>query len=120
LGKPAQLLGTDSVTITYGEDRLEELGLGGGGFTYDLTPKWGIRVDAREYLYKNSGKNIVDVKPALGFQSTGQPFPLVDVGTLKFATSAPLNGAPVATATTFNGSGLQAHFIFSTGLVVRF
>jgi hypothetical protein len=120
LGKPVQLLGTDSVSLTYGEDNLTRVGFGGGGFTYDLTPKWGIRVDGREYLYKNSGKNALDVTPALGFQSTGQPFPHVDAGTLKFATSAPLNGSPVATSTTFSGSGLQGVLSFSAGLVLRF
>ena len=120
LDKPAQLLGTDSVTITYSEDSFTEVGFGGGGFTYDITPKWGIRLDAREYWYKNSGTTMLTVSPTLGFQSTGQPVPLVDVGSLKFATSAPLNGAPVTTSPTFTGSGLQGHFTLSAGFVLRF
>jgi hypothetical protein len=120
LDKPAQLLGTDSVTITYSEDSFTDVGFGGGGFTYDITPKWGIRLDAREYWYKNSGTTMLTVSPTLGFQSTGQPVPLVDVGSLKFATSAPLNGAPVTTSPTFTGSGLQGHFTVSAGFVLRF
>jgi hypothetical protein len=120
LDKPPQLLGTDTVSLTYGEDSLTRVGFGGGGFTHDLASKWGIRVDAREYLYRNSGKNGLDVTPALSFQSTGQPFPHVDAGALKFATSAPLNGSAVSGSTTFSGSGLQGHLIVSAGLVLRF
>jgi len=118
--KPAQLLGTDTVSITYDENSMNGVGFGGAGFTYDVKSRWGIRVDAREYFYKNSSRNIVTVTPSLGFQSTGQPFPLVNVGDLRFATSSPLNGPPPETSTTFTGSGLQAHLIVSAGLVVRF
>jgi len=120
LDTPAQLLGTDSVAITYGENSITKVWLGGGGFTYDITPKWGIRVDAREYLYKNSGTTMLTVTPTLGFQSTGQSVPLVDVGSLKFATSAPLNGPSVTASPTFTGSGLQGHFSLSAGFVLRF
>ena len=103
--KPPQLLGTDNVSITYDEDSLNGVGFGGAGFTYDVKSRWGIRVDAREYLYKNSSRNVIAVTPSLGFQSTGQSFPLVNVGDLRFATSSPLNGPPPATSTTFSGSG---------------
>jgi hypothetical protein len=120
LDKPAQLLGTDSVLITHDEKSFSGLGLGGGGFTRDLNAKWGIRVDAREYLYENSGTNAVNITPTLGFQSTGQPMPVVNVGTLKFAATTPLNGQSVVTSTTFTGSGLQGHLIVSAGLLVRF
>jgi hypothetical protein len=120
LDKPAQLLGTDAVTITYGEDGLSVLGLGGGGFTYDLSPRWGIRVDAREYLYKNSATNTIDISPTLGFQSTGQSFPVVDVGALKFATASPLNGTPVSAFPTFTGTGIQGHLTVSAGFFLRF
>lgn len=120
LDTPAQLLGTDSVAIMYAENSMTKVWLGGGGFTYDITPKWGIRVDAREYLYKNSGTTMLTITPTLGFQSTGQSVPLVDVGSLKFATSAPLNGPSVTASPTFTGSGLQGHFSLSAGFVLRF
>jgi len=120
LDHPAQLFGTDTVVITHDEKSLSGLGLGGGGFTHDLNAKWGIRVDAREYLYQSSGTNTVNVTPTLGFQSTGQPMPVVNVGTLKFAATTPLNGQPVLPSPTFTGSGLHGNLIVSTGLFVRF
>jgi hypothetical protein len=120
LDNPAQLLGTDTVAITYSQESWTEVGLFGGGFTHDVTSKWGIRVDAREYLFKNTGETDIAVTPTLGFQSTGQPFPLVNVGSLKFATTAPLTGAPVAASPTFAGSGLQGHLIVSAGVFLRF
>lgn len=120
LNNPAQLLGTDTVAITYSEKSWTEVGLFGGGFTYDLTSKWGIRVDAREYLFKNTGETDIAVTPTLGFQSTGQPFPVVNVGSLKFATTAPLSGAPVSASPAFTGSGVQGHLIVSAGFFLRF
>jgi hypothetical protein len=120
LDHPAQLLGTDTVVITQDEKSLSGLGLGGAGFTHDLNAKWGIRVDAREYLYESSSTNTVNVTPTLGFQSTGLPMPVVNVGTLKFAATTPLNGQPVLPSTTFTGSGLHGNLIVSAGLFVRF
>jgi len=120
LNNPAQLLGTDTVAITFSQENWTEVGLFGGGFTRDVTSKWGIRVDAREYLFKNTGETDIAVTPTLGFQSTGQPFPLVNAGSLKFATTAPLSGAPVSTTPTFTSSGLQGHLIVSAGFFLRF
>jgi hypothetical protein len=120
LNNPAQLLGTDTVAITYSQKSWTEVGLFGGGFTHDVTSKWGIRVDAREYLFKNTGETDIAVTPTLGFQSTGQPFPLVNVGALKFATTSPLTGAPVSASPTFANSGLQGHLIVSAGFFLRF
>jgi len=120
LDNPAQLLGTDTVAITYSQESWTEVGLFGGGFTHDVTSKWGLRVDAREYLFKNTGETNIAVTPTLGFQSTGQPFPLVNVGSLKFATTAPLSGVPVGVSPTFSGSGLQGHLIVSAGFFLRF
>jgi hypothetical protein len=120
LNQPAQLFGTDTVVITHDEKSLIGLGLGGGGFTHDLNAKWGLRVDAREFLYPSSGTNTVNVTPTLSFQTTGQPMPVVNVGTLKFAATTPLNGQPVLPSTTFTGSGLHGNLIVSAGLFVRF
>lgn len=120
LDKPAQLFGTDTVGITYSEASLMGVGLFGGGFSYDVTSKWGIRVDAREYVFKNRGETDVAITPALAFQSTGQPFPLVDVGSLKFAPSAPLSSAPASATPTFSGTGREGRLVVSAGFFLRF
>jgi hypothetical protein len=120
LNNPAQLLGTDTVAITFSQENWTEVGVFGGGFTHDVTSKWGIRVDASEYLFKNTGETDIAVTPTLGFQSIGQPFPLVNAGSLKFATTAPLSGAPVTASPTFTSSGLQGHLIVSAGFFLRF
>jgi hypothetical protein len=120
LNNPAQLLGTDTVALTYSQQSWTEVGLFGGGLSHDVTSKWGIRVDAREYVFKNTGETDIAVTPTLGFQSIGQPFPLVNAGSLKFATTAPLSGAPVSASPTFISSGLQGHLIVSAGFFLRF
>ena len=120
LGSPAQLLGTDTVALRYAENARAEVISAGAGFQYLMTPKWGIRIDGRTHFYKNSTANLVDVTPKLAAESTGQPFPLVNSGSLQFFTTAPLNGAPVVGATTFNGSGVQAHLVLSVGFFRRF
>lgn len=120
LGSPAQILYTDGIELTVREDDRPFVGLGGGGVKLRLSPRWGVRLDGRAMLYKNTTVNLIAVGPGTLLQSTGQPFPILTAGTLQFSPLAPLTGSAQANVPTFTGSGLQTHIIVSAGLFLRF
>jgi hypothetical protein len=120
LGSPAQIIGTDTVTLRYAQNGPTLFWTGGGGVKYLFTPKYGIRLDARAQLYRDPTVNLIDVTPAAALESTGAPFPIIKSGALQFSSTAPLTGAAATGATTFTGNGLQAHVVFAAGFFLRF
>jgi hypothetical protein len=120
LGAPAQILGTDTVILHYSLNGPTLVWTGGGGVKYLVTPKWGIRFDARAQIYKDATVSLLDVTPVMALQSTGQTFPIVTSGALQFSPLAPLNGATVSGVTTYAGTGLQTHVVLAAGFFLRF
>ena len=121
LGAPPQILGTDTVELTYTMNNPTLVAIGGGGFRYFITPRWGLRLDARAYLHKNTTINLVNATPTRVLASTGSgSFPLVNAGALQFSATAPMNGPPFSGFTTFTGSGLQTHVNIAAGIFWRF
>lgn len=120
LGASDDIVGTDSVRLRYSVRSTQYIGLVGGGLKYRLSPRWGVRVDARARVYPNRIANLVDATPAVVLRSTGSPFPRVDVAALQFSSTAPLTGAPISNATTFTTSGLRAQVGVAAGLILRF
>lgn len=120
VGNPAQLMYTDRVALRYQEEDRAFLGVAGGGVKIALSPRWGVRLDARANVYKDTGVNLVDASPETARQSTGQPFPIFTSGTLQFSPIAPLTGASSVDHAAFRGSGFQTHIVVSSGLFLRF
>jgi hypothetical protein len=120
LADPAQILATDTVTLHYSLNGPTLVWTVGGGVKYLVTPKWGIRFDARAQLYKDATVNLIDVTPVMALESTGSRFPIVTSGALQFSSIAPLNGATVTGATTYAGTGLQTHVVLAAGFFLRF
>jgi hypothetical protein len=120
LGDPAQILGTDTVILHYSLNGPTLVWTGGGGVKYLVSPKWGIRFDARAQIYKDATVSLIDVTPVTALQSTGQQFPIVTSGALQFSAVAPLNGGTVTGATTYAGTGLQTHVVLTAGFFLRF
>jgi hypothetical protein len=56
---------TDTVRVRMSLDTAF-VGLIGGGARYFVTPRWGLRVELREHLMKNSVTTLVDATPAAG------------------------------------------------------
>jgi hypothetical protein len=131
---PGQIFGTDSVNLRYSLKGRTVVWLGGAGFKYFITPRWGLRFDGRVQLYRNTIVNLVNATPAIALESTGSPFPLINSGSLQFSSTAPLNGVPISAApggvvaagalapglTTFTGSGYLAQVGITLGLFLRF
>jgi hypothetical protein len=134
LGTSSQILGTDTVNLTYSLKGRTWVGTGGAGLRYFITPTRGIRFDGRLQMYPNTIVNLVDATPAMALRSSGSPFPLINSGALQFSSTAPLNGVsvsatPGATAaagsvapgsTTFTGKGLLPQVSLTIGLFWRF
>jgi hypothetical protein len=120
LGAAAEIVGTDSVRLHYTIKDRQYIGLVGAGVKYRLSPRWGLRVDARARLYPNRITNFVDATPDVVLRSTGSPFPRVDLQALQFSSTAPLTGAPIANAATFATSGLRTQVGMAAGLILRF
>ena len=120
VGNPAQLTYADRVALRYQEEDRAFLGVAGGGVKIALSPRWGIRFDARANVYKDTGVHLVDASPETARQSTGQPFPILTSGTLQFSPIAPLTSASSVDHAAFRGSGFQTHIVVSSGLFLRF
>jgi hypothetical protein len=119
LQDPPQIFGSDTITLHYAQNGPTLIGTAGGGVKYLVTPRWGIRFDARAQVHKDSTTSLLDVTPALALQSNGAPFPIINYGSLQFSATGPMTGAAV-TGTTYSGSGLQAHVVLAAGLFLRF
>jgi hypothetical protein len=120
LGTTGEVVGTNSVTLGYGVNSMEYAGIVGGGVKYRLAPRWGIRLDARARLLPNNVVNHVGTESSVVRRSTGSPFPLVNIGSLQFSSTAPLTGAPIADAATFTSDGVRTHVMAGVGLYWRF
>lgn len=114
---------TDVVTIHLAESGTSALGAVGGGITYDLTPRQGIRVDGRLYLSSSGLTTHVDARPTVRRVSPGSALPSETTPSIQFSTvpniQTSLSGAATA-LNTFNGSGLEIRPQISFGYFVRF
>ena len=119
-GDSAQVFGTDTVTIAYSlKDRVYAW-TGGAGLKYAVSPRWGLRFDARARVYANSSITAIDITPGRSLESTGAPFPVFKSGALQFGPAGPMTGSPVAGFTSFAGKGLQGQVALTAGLFLRF
>ncbi len=119
LGESGQIVGTDTVTLRYSSNTPALVWTSGGGLKYSMTRHWGIRLDARARLYPNSALTLVDATPGRALESTGAPFPLINLGALQFSSTAPLTGPPIAGFTTFAGTRTLVQVAVAVGLVWR-
>lgn len=120
LGTTGEVVGTNAVTLGYQVNSMEYSGIVGGGVKYRLAPRWGLRLDARARLLPNNVVNHVATESSVVRRSTGSPFPLVNIGSLQFSSTAPLTGVPIADAATFTSGGLAAHMTAGLGFFWRF
>jgi hypothetical protein len=121
IGNPVQITGTDSLTIYSSHPEYSVVVTGGGGVKYDLTSRWGLRVDGRLQIYRDETATIVDASPRIGLTSTApNSFPLINSGGVQFSATAPLNGVPLVGAQTFVGSSLHPFITVVAGVFMRF
>jgi len=114
---------SDSVMIRFIDRQHALVGLVGGGMTYDLGARHGIRADARVQITGNKIETSVD---AVTTRSTGTPalfLPSETDPSIQFsnvnAISSSLGGR-LTELTTFTGDGLDTRLLVSVGYFVRF
>jgi hypothetical protein len=124
------------VTVTDARDDHTAAGILGGGVKYHISPRWGIRLDARVSLSKNIASTVVDATPnvALGLLPAGRSVlaadptvqfsnnssdPVTALGVTAVAAST-LTGPAIADLRTFSGNGVSSATNISAGIFWRF
>ena len=126
---------SDSVTVRDARDANTAAGVLGGGVKYYVSPRWGIRLDARVSLSKNTARTTLDATPnvVMGGLPAGR-FLFLAPTTIMFSNSTlPVTGQGVTVAgsstltgpaltgvRTFSGSGVSSHTNLAAGVFWRF
>jgi hypothetical protein len=127
---------TDNVTVRDARDDRTVAGILGGGVKYHVSPRWGVRLDARISLSKNTASTVLDATPhvTLGLLPAGRGLlnadptiqfsnnssdPVTSLGVTAVAAST-LTGPALTGVRTFSGSGVSSHTNITAGLFWRF
>jgi hypothetical protein len=127
---------TDNLTVRDDRDNRTVAGVLGGGVKFHVSPRWGIRVDARVSLSKNAASTVLDATPnvALGQLPAGRLVlnadptvvfsnnstdPVTAIGVTAIAAST-LTGPALTNLRTFSGSGVSSHTNITAGIFWRF
>jgi hypothetical protein len=114
---------TDRVVVSVTQPKNNVMGLVGGGLTYDLSARTGIRVDAR--LLLNSTKDVTKLTaaPTVATATPTGVLPSVTNPGIQFSTQpnvrSTLSG-PNLTAMLFEGSGTNRQVSVTIGIFRRF
>ena len=118
--------GTDSVTLRDARDDRVAVAVLGGGLRYHVTPRWGIRIDARAHLGKNRTTTLVDASPgaeppAVGLPNATWTYTFPPSPALVFGRQAASTlSAPISGLRTFAGNGIATHTNITAGVFWRF
>jgi hypothetical protein len=125
-GATIPLSETDTLTVRTASEDTALIGVLGGGFTFDVSDRHGIRADLRLQLGGSPVNTVIDATPAVVM--TGAPF-AISTGlnpSVQFANTTTLNrpsslsGPRIAGQETFSGSGTNRQMTFAVGYFVRF
>ena len=131
----SQINESDNVTVRDARAGRSVAGILGGGVKYHVSPRWGIRLDARVSLSKNSAGTVLDATPnvVLGTLPAGRAAlnadptiqfgnstdPVTALGVTAVAAST-LTGPAMTGLRTFSGSGVSSHTNITAGIFWRF
>ena len=124
------------MTVRDARDERTIAGILGGGMKYHVSPRWGLRLDARVSLNKNTASTVVDAAPnvTLGLLPAGRLVLNTDP-TLQFSNNSSdpvtalsvtavaastLTGPAITGLRTFSGSGISSHTNITAGIFWRF
>jgi hypothetical protein len=126
---------SDTVTVRDARDAHTVAGVLGGGVKYHVSPRWGIRLDARVSLSKNTAGTTLDATPnvVMGGLPAGRfmflapttvmfsnsTLPVTGQGVTVIGTST-LTGPALTGFRTFSGTGVSSHTNVAAGIFWRF
>jgi hypothetical protein len=116
----------DVTTVSVRTKDTVALGLAGGGFEYDFSPRHGLRADARVEFHPSRVDTVVSAKPSV--TPGTPPFAIVTSVSpaIQFSNStttgrpSSLSGPEVDELATFTGTGVRSRLRASIGYVIRF
>jgi hypothetical protein len=98
----------------------------GGGLKYYLSPRWGVRVDARWYLSQNAIDNLIDTSNAVALGTPAGSVASATIPAIQFSNSPSTGIQSSLSAPTLNGfrvfegGGIQRQLSTTAGLIWRF
>lgn len=117
---------TDTVQVRYSLPDHVLAGVFGGGFNYSVSPRSGIRVDARAHVSSHATDVFLDATPAV-LTTTPGGFATFTTPSVQVASNPPagnnpssLSGPAIADFRTFEGSGTQTQVSVAAGWFWRF
>lgn len=114
---------TDTATIRFSERDKGMVGVFGGGISFDLGSRHGVRADVRVLVGSSGSGTSVDASPVVERLGPFVALPSNTNPSLQFSTAAAdrssLNGS-TAGLKTFTGSGLDMRILLTVGYFVRF
>jgi len=118
---------TDAVLVNWTMPGVQGVGYVGGGFKYYVTPRWGIRLDVRDYLSGNGLKQYVSASPLVATLTPAQAIagPATLNPDIQFSNDPPsgpdtLSGPALTRFRTFSGDGIRNQIVVSGGIFFRF
>lgn len=114
---------TDRLTVEYG-DRTVLVAVLGGGVHRTLSPRWGLRLDARVLLGPRTTRVALDATPAVAISTPARFIETFTYPNLQLSNN-PTTGRESTLSGTLDGfdaftGGWQTRFRLTAGLVVRF
>jgi hypothetical protein len=126
---------TDSITVRDTRSTQTAIAVLGGGVKFHVSPRWGVRIDARVFIGENSGSTELDATPtvALGQLPAGRVTlnadptiqfgnssnPVTGLGVTALAPST-LSGPALSGFRTWAADGISTHASIATGIYLRF
>jgi hypothetical protein len=119
---------TDNVAVTDTRDNHTVAAVLGGGVKYYVSPRYGIRLDVRLSLTKNTASTLLDAHP-VGSRPADPSVPQGVLNpptnpTIVFSTSpnvtSTLSGPDINGLPTYSGSGIVSHTNITAGIFWRF
>ena len=117
---------TDTVLTQWSLPDVQGVGYFGGGFKYYVRPRWGIRLDVRDYLSNNALKQFVSASPLVATLAPAQAIcscrPVNDIQFSNNPPSGPdtMSGPAISRFRTFTGDGVRHQIAVSGGVFFRF
>ena len=118
---------TDTVNLRYSIEHRAFVGVLGGGIKYAVSPRWGVRLDVRAHLSKNSVSNLVDANPTVATLTPAESLSALGVNPTIFVSNNPsrpvqssLSGPAISGFRTFAGNGMQTQISIVPGFFWRF
>jgi hypothetical protein len=117
---------TDTVNVRYSIEPHAFVGVVGGGLTYAVSSHWGVRLDIRAHISRNSISNLVDANPSVATLTPPTVLVIPANPAVQFSSNpstgaqSSLGGPPLNGFQTFGGSGTHVQINIVPGFFWRF